>query len=488
MLYACLIQGGSKQANLGTNILPTGNTGEGANTNINDSDGVLNGNNADITVLASDIPSIGANNHSFDFGFKAAPLASEDWGDAPDSGYPALSASNGPRHTLDPALYMGDCVDDETDGQQTATANGDDKATSATTIGTCATDDEDSLTPPGLKDGDVAPTVDVVVVNTTAANATVACWVDYNGNKAFDNATERGSVTINASGTATVTLPNVPATANANASGLTFMRCRIASVAAEVANATGAAANGEVEDYPVTIAAVPSLDWGDAPDSGSSGYPTLSASNGPRHTLNSALYMGSCVDDETDGQQSATANGDDTGAANANTLGTCAADDEDSLTPPSLKDGDVAPTVAVVNTTAANATLACWVDYNGNKTFDNGTERGSVTTNASGTATVTLPDVPATASADTSGSSFMRCRIASVAAEVANATGAAASGEVEDYQLTINANGIVTPPGSGTPGTPGTPVKPIPTLSEWGANHPDHANRIDRFAATRTTS
>jgi hypothetical protein len=44
-------------------------TGEGANADINDSDYELAGNVANVAVVASDLPSTGANNHSFDFGF-----------------------------------------------------------------------------------------------------------------------------------------------------------------------------------------------------------------------------------------------------------------------------------------------------------------------------------------------------------------------------------------------------------------------------------
>ena len=379
-------------------------------------------------------------------------ITSQDWGDAPDASYPTLLVNDGPRHTLDSTLFMGTCVDDEANGQQSTTANGDDNGVASNnTNGTCATanDDEDSLTPPTLTDSQSSPTVDVTAVNTTGSDSTVACWVDYNGNNTFDNATERGSAIINASGTATVTLPNVPATANNDTGGSTFMRCRIASNATEVDNPTGAATNGEVEDYPVSINAIvvtPSLDWGDAPDAS---YPTLFVNDGPRHTLDSALFMGTCVDDEANGQQSATANGDDNGVASNNTNGTCATanDDEDSLTPPTLTDSQSSPTVdvTVVNTTGSDSTVACWVDYNGNNTFDNATERGSAVINASGTATVTLPNVPATANDDTGGSTFMRCRIASNATEVDNPTGAATNGEVEDYPISINAVPVEAP-------------------------------------------
>ncbi len=202
-------------------------------------------------------------------------LVSEDWGDAPDPGYPTLLANNGPRHGLDNQLFLGSCVDDDADGQGNAAANGDDSGIADTaTYGTCATasDDEDSLTVPTLNDTQVAPTVTITTFNTTGADATVACWIDYNGNGSFDNATERGVATVgNGTSSVVVTMPNVPNTANANTGGTSYMRCRIASNSADIADATGAATNGEVEDYLVTIDPVFTLGdyvWLDANKSG----------------------------------------------------------------------------------------------------------------------------------------------------------------------------------------------------------------------------
>lgn len=67
--------GGSQQAVLAMPIalsLTSPNTGEGANTNMNDSDGVASGDHANAAVLATDISMSGANKHIFDFGFRAA--------------------------------------------------------------------------------------------------------------------------------------------------------------------------------------------------------------------------------------------------------------------------------------------------------------------------------------------------------------------------------------------------------------------------------
>ena len=67
------VQGGSKQAALGTNSLTTANADGTTNGDYRDSDGLLVGNNAEVTVMTTDIAIAGANNHTFDFGFTPAP-------------------------------------------------------------------------------------------------------------------------------------------------------------------------------------------------------------------------------------------------------------------------------------------------------------------------------------------------------------------------------------------------------------------------------
>ncbi len=67
------VQGGSKQAALGTNSLTTANADGTTNGDNRDSDGLLVGNNAEVTVMTTDIAIAGANNHTFDFGFSPAP-------------------------------------------------------------------------------------------------------------------------------------------------------------------------------------------------------------------------------------------------------------------------------------------------------------------------------------------------------------------------------------------------------------------------------
>jgi hypothetical protein len=180
--------------------------------------------------------------------------ARPDFGDAPDTGaatgvrnYQTLLADNGSRHTIVAGLRMGANIDAESDAAANARANGDDAA------GTLP-DDEDGLVEP-LQDlvltVGAQPQVRVRVTNTTGAAATLYGWIDYYQDGVFDNATERTSVSVSSGSTnviATLTFPSVPS----GSAGKTYARFRLSTDAA-AGNPTGAANDGEVEDYVATI-------------------------------------------------------------------------------------------------------------------------------------------------------------------------------------------------------------------------------------------
>lgn len=70
------VQGGSKQTALSTYSLTAVNAGggtTGTQEDVRDSDGALFANDADATILTTEIITNGANNHTFDFGFQLAP-------------------------------------------------------------------------------------------------------------------------------------------------------------------------------------------------------------------------------------------------------------------------------------------------------------------------------------------------------------------------------------------------------------------------------
>jgi uncharacterized repeat protein (TIGR01451 family)/fimbrial isopeptide formation D2 family protein len=184
----------------------------------------------------------------------------------------------------------------------------------------------------------------------------------------------------------------------------------------------------------------PCLDFGDAPDS----YGTLLASNGARHGVpgyNSAaktapLMLGSRISAEMEGQPDANA-----------ALDTF----DDGLDPTSLVLTTGATTasakISAINAKATPATIAGWIDFNKNGTFDAG-ERAQVTvpanTNTATPFTLSWSGIPAIPAGF---SSLARFRIASDATQVANPTGAASDGEVEDYAVPIKQPvGCATPP------------------------------------------
>jgi hypothetical protein len=184
-------------------------------------------------------------------------LLASDFGDAPDTGagtgtgnYQTLLADNGPRHditTTQTTLFLGARVDGETDAVQNTRANGDDTS--------MLPDDEDGLVEPAqdllLTVGSV-PTVRVRATNTTGSAATLYGWIDINRDGVFDNPSERTSVTVptaTTNGTFTLTFPLIPVSTPA---GATYARFRLSSDVA-AANSTGAAVDGEVEDYAATI-------------------------------------------------------------------------------------------------------------------------------------------------------------------------------------------------------------------------------------------
>jgi len=173
------------------------------------------------------------------------------------------------------------------------------------------------------------------------------------------------------------------------------------------------------------------LDYGDLPNS----YNTALASNGPSHVITAynatahtaSLMLGSQIDPEADGVAGTLATGDNLAEVN----------DEDAITKfPVLVPGSTSysVTLAVTNTTGANATVKGWIDFNKDGAFGAGEEATQTVSNGGTSVTLTWPSFPAVA---TFGYTYARFRIASVASEIASPTGLANSGEVEDYRLFI---------------------------------------------------
>jgi len=168
-----------------------------------------------------------------------------DWGDAPEP-YPTSSEASGPSHTLGTGVYLGNCVDAEQDGYPSDAAIGDDVSSTQPVFGICTEgDDEDGVTftSPLL----IGETADVEVVANTAC--TLSAWIDFNADGDWDDAGE----TLFPSGQPLVAGVNsltfaVPAGSEKGSSYARF-RCTTAGVV----EPTGAAPDGEVEDYQVAI-------------------------------------------------------------------------------------------------------------------------------------------------------------------------------------------------------------------------------------------
>ena len=142
--------------------------------------------------------------------------------------------------------------------------------------------------------------------------------------------------------------------------------------------ATGAATDGEVEDYLLPVRA---LDFGDLPDTvggtGAGDYETLEANGGARHIIGPDLRMGlNGPDPDADGQPASGADGDDT-----DTQG----DEEDGVTIPSPITAGQSATfvVEVFNDSAGDATVYGFVDWNNDGDFGDAGESGTQTVGTS---------------------------------------------------------------------------------------------------------
>lgn len=341
-----------------------------------------------------------------------------DWGDAPDI-YGTLAAAGGPNHLISGAIYLGAVEDSEADGQPNTNANGDD----ITNL-----DDEDSVPASDLvlTEGSTA-LVRVTVTNQTNSSAFLYGWIDFDGNGTFDN-DESATLTVPA-GTSQQQVQLDFGAVPEGGPSTSYARFRISTDDA-VSSPTGAADDGEVEDYRVSFTAADQFDWGDAPDTGAGAgtgnYNTLDSDNGPSHTIVNDLSIGDVIDFEPDGIPNVGANGDDVTGV----------DDEDGVTIPALVENTAASvTVRVTNLTGSTARLYGWIDFNGDGVFET-SERATVDvpTGANGVdVNLNFGLVPANGVTQT----YARFRLSSDTAAAAP-TGPAQGGEVEDYVVTIS--------------------------------------------------
>jgi hypothetical protein len=358
-----------------------------------------------------------------------------DLGDAPDYEqgfpYPTYLYNLGASHVLGSGVYLGACVDGETNGQPTDFADGDDVNVGSPVYGICAHDsDEDGvtfLTP--LQPEGVA---EIAVV--ASAPCTLTAWIDfdtYGGWESNETLFPGGQWLSTGVNYLTFTVPtDIPVNEP------TFARFRCTTDGAVAP--TGEASDGEVEDYMVTVVDA-QMDYGDAPDPT---YPTLFSSSGASHVLGSDVYLGSCVDGEADGQPSPAADGDDLNAGSP-VFGTCGAGGEEGGVAVAAgvdEDGVVFTTDLLAGQTAwisvtahSSCTLSAWIDFgaDGSWTQDEDDLFPNGVPLISGTQAIgfTVPQFIAT------GLSYARFRC-TTDGKVRYA-GTAQDGEVEDYLVRL---------------------------------------------------
>ncbi len=158
-----------------------------------------------------------------------------DFGDAP-AGYPVTLAENGARHTAG-SLRLGTLVDAEVDGTPTADATADGS-------------DDDGVT--ALASRIASPHNDTVSSFAIVASESgkLDAWIDFNGDGDWDDIDEQIFVSVDVSPGENVLSYTIP---SGSTPGGTAGRFRL-STAGGLAS-TGAAADGEVEDYVVDIQA-----------------------------------------------------------------------------------------------------------------------------------------------------------------------------------------------------------------------------------------
>ncbi|MBU0654646.1 MAG: hypothetical protein KJ914_05865 [Gammaproteobacteria bacterium] len=290
--------------------------------------------------------------------------------------------------------------------------------------------DEDSITAfPSLKVGSTGYSLDnIPLSNTSGGAATLYGWVDFNQNGQFDG---------NEVATASVPAGAVSATLNwTGLSGVTagasYVRLRLTTQALTNTNSAtpasidtrsyGAANDGEVEDYALTITA---LDYGDAPSNMSSIDASLGAVYGDAwHSMTGNVMLGSSIDGESASQSAGLlANGD--------------GGDDDGVafplidTTPVLRAGE-GNTLTI--TAGSAGYLNAWIDWNQDGDWSDVGEQVATNTQLNAGAN-TLSLTPALTAPH--GATYARFRFTSASVATPTPTGAAVDGEVEDYRVSI---------------------------------------------------
>ncbi len=332
-------------------------------------------------------------------GYVAPPA---DYGDAPST-YPVRQEDNGARHAQGLAC-LGAYVDYESDGVPDALALSDDADATP--------DDEDGvefLT--ALRPGQQGRLSIMVNADPNPGKTTyVAGWIDFDGNGVWDGGSEnifQRSYTTSGQREISFTVPSGTLPAE------TYARFRVSTDQASVAQPTGTALDGEVEDYRVAV------DYGDA----GNGYPTPWEANGASHFIVPEFYLGAGVDAEPNGQSSVNADSDDQSNM----------DDEDGVVLPThLAIAEEAREIEVIVTASKAGYLNAWIDFDHDISTHPANEhviQAKSVVAGENTIKVTIPK------GLTKGPAFARFRFSSESN--LSFDGFAKDGEVEDYKIEL---------------------------------------------------
>lgn len=170
-----------------------------------------------------------------------------DFGDAPAE-YATALAGDGPRHRIVDGLQLGADVDSEPDGQPNAAADGDGADEDGVEINPLLGYANATIRT-GLDPNSQQPMQNTLEVEASD-DGFVSVWVDWNEDGDF---LDGGEQVANAQAV-TAGTNNVTFAQTTNPPGIeTYMRVRYSTDAASIASPTGAAPDGEVEDYRVLV-------------------------------------------------------------------------------------------------------------------------------------------------------------------------------------------------------------------------------------------
>ncbi|MEM6351791.1 MAG: GEVED domain-containing protein [Cyanobacteria bacterium P01_D01_bin.14] len=191
--------------------------------------------------------------HGIGIGSFIACYPQVDLGDAPDSApgaasgdYVTLPTDNGPVHRIVNGLHLGATVDGDDGTLQNGDATADDSDE--------ATNDEDGVQLGGnsLQGQRLLPGTTANLDISTQGNGVLNAWIDWNGDGDFDDTVDGISEQIASNVVPTADAISLSVAVPANATlGDTYARFRYSSDMGLAP--TGAASDGEVEDYLTTI-------------------------------------------------------------------------------------------------------------------------------------------------------------------------------------------------------------------------------------------